>query len=182
MTRIRRLYYKDQEVMFSDAIIVPLQIFVGFLGNGKSGYRPFLITSQVTSQGTQQVFVLAVDLHNILFCFFFRHIRTKGGCRSATRIAAPLFPTVQLTWTWNQVRLYYTRSATIIAAKMGQLAQVFFVIEIDKCSLTGHSHKAIQRNLQCQKGKVQLSEMGSRVKIGSPPGFLCNTNNRSFGI
>ena len=36
-TRISRLYYKDQEGMFSDAVIVPLQIFVGLLGIGKSG-------------------------------------------------------------------------------------------------------------------------------------------------
>ena len=36
MTRIRRLYDKDQKVMFSYVNIVPLQIFAGLLGIGKS--------------------------------------------------------------------------------------------------------------------------------------------------
>ena len=39
-----------------------------------------------------------------------------------------------------------------------------------------HSHKAIQSNLQCKKGRFQLSEMRSGVKMGSPPGFLCHTD------
>ena len=36
-TMIGRLYHKDQEVLFSNLNIVPLQIFFGMLGIGKSG-------------------------------------------------------------------------------------------------------------------------------------------------
>ena len=39
-----------------------------------------------------------------------------------------------------------------------------------------HFVKAIQSNLQCKKGRVQLSEMRSGVKMWTPPGFICHTN------